>query len=69
MKGQTITAEAGECEFCLCDDRWHTVTAEYVKNVVTLKVDGGRMGVGATDGYEGSLNTNDPLYIGGFPSE
>ena len=69
MKGETITAVAGECEFCLCDDRWHTVTAEYQKNVVTLQVDGGRMGVGATSVEDQALNTNYPLYIGGYPGE
>jgi laminin alpha 1/2 len=66
-KGETIETNAGDCEFCLCDDRWHTVIAEYTGNKVILQVDNSGERVASSDIQDLSLNTNYPLYIGGFP--
>ena len=67
--GNEFSAVAGgKCEHCLCDDNWHTVTAEYIKNVVTLQIDGGPNKVGISPGNTETLNLNYEMYIGGFPS-
>ena len=63
-----FSARTEVCPHCLCDNKWHTVTAELIKNVATVRVDGRKLRVGVSKGYEQSLNTNHELYIGGFPS-
>ena len=60
-------AQTEVCSHCLCDNRWHTVTAELVKNVATVRVDDKQLRVGVSQGDEKSLNTRHELYIGGFP--
>ena len=36
--GGRFSAVTEECDFCLCDDKWHSVTADLVKNIVILQV-------------------------------
>ena len=36
--GGRFSAVSEECEHCLCDDRWHSVTAQLIKNIVILQV-------------------------------
>jgi len=67
-KDAIYSVVSDKCEFCLCDNRWHTVQATLIRNVVTLKVDDGRMLASVSSGTEMSLNTDNELYIGGFPS-
>ncbi len=58
------------CEHCLCDNKWHSVTAELVRNVATVRVDGRKLRVGVSKGSrEQSLDTRHELYIGGFPGQ
>ena len=71
QNGNKFQAVAGgKCEHCLCDNNWHTITAEYIKNVVTVQIDGGQNRVGINPDSSGeSLNLNYEMYIGGFPSK
>ena len=64
-----FSARTEVCRHCLCDNKWHSVTAELIKNVATVRVDGRKLRVGVSKGYEQSLNTNHELYIGGFPGK
>ena len=64
-----FSARTDVCPHCLCDNKWHTVTAELIKNVATVRVDGRKLRVGVSKGYEQSLNTDHELYIGGFPGK
>ena len=65
--GGTFSAEGGECPYCLCDNKWHSVQAELIRNVLTLQVDDGQKQVGVSPGYDVKMNTNTALYIAGFP--
>ena len=67
--GGAFSTEASDCEHCLCDNKWHKVRAELIKNVVTLKVDEGRQSWGVSPGYDQTMNTNSALYIAGFPGK
>ena len=55
--------------FRLCDNRWHTIEAEIIKNVVRLRVDGGDNEIGIDAGSSQVLATDHPFFIGGFPSK
>ncbi|XP_063590781.1 laminin subunit alpha lam-3-like isoform X2 [Penaeus indicus] len=55
-------------KFSLCDNKWHTVKANYVKDSLTLRVDKHREAYG----FNGSSNekgtaTDAPLFVGGLP--
>ena len=41
----------------------------YLRNVVTLRVDAGRLEAGVSGGGEEMLNTFHELFLGGFPGE
>ncbi|XP_013397032.1 laminin subunit alpha-2 isoform X2 [Lingula anatina] len=54
-----------ENPFRLCNNKWHTVRAELVKNTIMLTVDGVEQ-LSETGGSE-FLATDHPLFIGGYP--
>ena len=52
----------------LCDNRWHSVKANYVENALTLKVDNQDEQYGfSTNGHVKEAKTRNPLFIGGLP--
>ncbi|CAK9294069.1 unnamed protein product [Gordionus sp. m RMFG-2023] len=53
----------------ICDDKWHTVLAAYVKNIITLKVDEFDIEFGFDEGNLKETKTNNFLYVGGFPDK
>ncbi|XP_077990917.1 laminin subunit alpha-2-like [Glandiceps talaboti] len=55
-----------ESEYTLCDNRWHTVKAYKIKNALELIVDDEYTG-GGTQEISSSADTNNPLYLGGYP--
>ena len=63
------STESETCAHCLCDDRWHSVRADLIRNLVTLKVDSGKLTVSVGAGSDMLLETNHELYIGGFPGK
>jgi len=57
------TLESQSCEFCLCDNRWHSVHAIMTDGRLSLRVDA------ATDTdvlVLSSLDLREDLFIGGF---
>ena len=56
------TLESQACEFCLCDNRWHSVHAVMAEGRLTLRVDA----VTVTDLLTSpSLDLHHELFIGG----
>lgn len=54
----------------LCDNRWHSVKANYVENALTLKVDNQDEQYGfSTNGQVKEAKTRNPLFIGGLPGK
>ncbi len=52
----------------LCDNRWHSVKANYVENALTLKVDHQDEQYGfSSNGHVKEAKTRNPLFIGGLP--
>lgn len=70
-KGHSFSARVGlRNKFRFCDNMWHTVKANYIKDSLTLRVDDYREAYG----FNGSDNdkatvTGAPLYIGGLPGK
>lgn len=52
----------------LCDGNWHKVRATKSKKILTLTVDG-FSAPKASSQAQMSADTNDPLYIGGYPGK
>lgn len=51
----------------LCDGRWHSVLANKNKYGLSLTVDGTMTQVDNPHPQSTSADTNDPIYVGGFP--
>ncbi|XP_065124896.1 laminin subunit alpha-2 isoform X2 [Paramisgurnus dabryanus] len=51
----------------LCDGQWHTVSAHKLKHRLELIVDGRRSEAVSPDPRSPSADTNDPIYVGGYP--
>ncbi|XP_073788195.1 laminin subunit alpha-2 isoform X3 [Danio rerio] len=51
----------------LCDGQWHTVSAHKLKHRLELTVDGQKSEAASPDIRSPSADTNDPLYVGGYP--
>ena len=62
-----FTAVSDECDYCLCDNRWHHVEAEFIENVARLRVDHGKLRIASGAGHKQQLNAVNVLYIGGLP--
>lgn len=55
-------------QYDVCDNRWHSVKANYVENALTLKVDNLDEQYGfSNDGFSAATKRGGPLFIGGLP--
>lgn len=57
-----VDEEAG-----LCDGQWHSVSAHKLKHRLELIVDGRKSEAASPDVRSASADTNDPVYVGGYP--
>nr|XP_048281070.1 laminin subunit alpha-2 isoform X2 [Myodes glareolus] len=51
----------------MCNGRWHKVTAKKIKNRLELVVDGNQVDAQSPNSASTSADTNDPVFVGGFP--
>ncbi|KAL7889054.1 hypothetical protein AOLI_G00040280 [Acnodon oligacanthus] len=51
----------------LCDGQWHSVSAHKLKHRLELIVDGVKSEAASPDPRSASADTNDPVYVGGYP--
>ncbi|NXW31629.1 LAMA2 protein, partial [Phaetusa simplex] len=51
----------------LCDGQWHRVLANKVKHRLELTVDGRQVDGNSPNRASTSADTNDPVYVGGYP--
>ncbi|XP_008566936.1 PREDICTED: laminin subunit alpha-2 [Galeopterus variegatus] len=51
----------------LCDGQWHKVTANKIKHRIELTVDGNQVEAQSPNPASTSADTNDPVFVGGFP--
>ncbi|XP_045355489.1 laminin subunit alpha-2 isoform X5 [Leopardus geoffroyi] len=51
----------------LCDGQWHKVTANKIKHRIELTVDGNQVVAQSPNQASTSADTNDPVFVGGFP--
>ncbi|KAM6181305.1 laminin subunit alpha-2 isoform 1-T1 [Erethizon dorsatum] len=51
----------------LCDGQWHKVTANKIKHRLELTVDGNQVEAQSPNPASTSADTNDPVFVGGFP--
>ncbi|XP_078669751.1 laminin subunit alpha-2-like isoform X2 [Branchiostoma floridae x Branchiostoma belcheri] len=54
-------------KFSLCDRKFHKVEARKVKNILEIMVDGNAVPPATSQQASTSADTNDPLYVGGYP--
>ncbi|XP_060046469.1 laminin subunit alpha-2 [Erinaceus europaeus] len=52
----------------LCDGQWHKVRANKLKHRIELTVDGNQVEAQSPNQASTSADTNDPVFIGGFPA-
>lgn len=52
----------------LCDGQWHKVTANKIKYRIELTVDGNQVEAQSPNQASTSADTNDPVFVGGFPN-
>uniref|UniRef100_A0A2K5P4H9 Laminin subunit alpha-2 n=1 Tax=Cercocebus atys TaxID=9531 RepID=A0A2K5P4H9_CERAT len=53
----------------LCDGQWHKVTANKIKHRIELTVDGNHVEAQSLNPASTSADTNDPVFVGGFPDD
>ncbi|XP_040821585.1 laminin subunit alpha-2 [Ochotona curzoniae] len=53
----------------LCDGQWHKVTANKIKHRIVLTVDGNQVEAESPNPASTSTDTNDPVFVGGFPDD
>lgn len=53
----------------MCNGQWHKVTAKKIKNRLELVVDGNQVDAQSPNSASTSADTNDPVFVGGFPGE
>lgn len=51
----------------ICNGQWHKVTAKKIKNRLELVVDGSQVDAQSPNSASTSADTNDPVFVGGFP--
>ncbi|XP_074043658.1 laminin subunit alpha-2 isoform X1 [Macrotis lagotis] len=51
----------------LCDGEWHKVTANKIKHQIQLTVDGNQVVAQSPNTASTSADTNDPVFVGGYP--
>ncbi|XP_052607209.1 laminin subunit alpha-2 [Peromyscus californicus insignis] len=52
----------------MCNGQWHRVTAKKIKNRLELVVDGNQVDAQSPNSASTSADTNDPVFVGGFPA-
>ncbi|ESO94906.1 hypothetical protein LOTGIDRAFT_144813 [Lottia gigantea] len=67
--GMIQTEYTPTAQNALCDGNWHTIKATKAKNVASLEVDGVQMKQGIGKAGSSEANTNDPIYVGGVPTD
>ncbi|XP_035384919.1 laminin subunit alpha-2-like isoform X2 [Electrophorus electricus] len=65
--GRVSAAHQPDEEAGLCDGQWHSVTAHKLKHRLELIVDGKKSEAASPDARSASADTNDPVYVGGYP--
>ncbi|XP_076872711.1 LOW QUALITY PROTEIN: laminin subunit alpha-2 [Brachyhypopomus gauderio] len=65
--GRVTAAHQPDEEAGLCDGQWHSVTAHKLKHRLELIVDGKKSEAASPDVRSASADTNDPVYVGGYP--
>uniref|UniRef100_A0A8D3CFW8 Laminin subunit alpha 2 n=1 Tax=Scophthalmus maximus TaxID=52904 RepID=A0A8D3CFW8_SCOMX len=63
-----ITAEHVPEGEGFCDGQWHAVTASKIRHRVELVVDGKQSRAESATPRSNTCDTNDPIYVGGYPS-
>ena len=63
----TIELKSNECEFCLCDNKWHSVQVEFHSDGVVLKVDDGMSSDKGRDPMERVGGHEHELHMGLMP--
>ena len=53
----------------LCDGQWHRLLARKTKHVLILSVDGRKYTTSNPYPQSTSAETNNPVYLGGYPGE
>ncbi|KAG8444246.1 hypothetical protein GDO86_009434 [Hymenochirus boettgeri] len=57
-----------EVEDALCDGKWHRVSANKIKHRLELVVDDNKVEASSSNFASTSTDTNDPVYVGGYPT-
>ncbi|KAL4649093.1 laminin subunit alpha-2 [Arapaima gigas] len=65
--GRVTAVHQPDAEAGLCDGQWHSVTAHKLKHRLELIVDGRRSIAESPHVKSTSADTNDPVYVGGYP--
>ncbi|XP_041500327.1 laminin subunit alpha-1-like [Microtus oregoni] len=52
----------------LCDGKWHMLQAQKSKHRIALTVDGNPVRAESPHTHSTSADTNDPIYVGGYPA-
>lgn len=53
----------------LCDGKWHQIHANKIKHKIVLIVDGNTIPTDSPHVQSTSADTNNPVYVGGYPGE
>ncbi|XP_075719830.1 laminin subunit alpha-2 [Rhinoderma darwinii] len=53
----------------LCDGQWHKVTANKIKHRLEMIVDGNKVEATSPNAASTSADTNDPVFVGGYPKD
>uniref|UniRef100_A0A8C5LLU5 Laminin subunit alpha-1 n=1 Tax=Jaculus jaculus TaxID=51337 RepID=A0A8C5LLU5_JACJA len=53
----------------VCDGKWHTLQARKSKHRISLIVDGNIVAAESPHTQSTSADTNDPIYVGGYPAD
>ncbi|KAG2458346.1 LAMA1 protein, partial [Polypterus senegalus] len=62
-----LTAISKNADSSLCDGKWHKLQANKSKNRISLTIDGRTVHVANPHSHSTSADTNDPIYVGGYP--
>uniref|UniRef100_A0A8C9W1A7 Basement membrane-specific heparan sulfate proteoglycan core protein n=1 Tax=Scleropages formosus TaxID=113540 RepID=A0A8C9W1A7_SCLFO len=65
--GRVTAVHQPDTEAALCDGQWHSVTAHKLKHRLQLIVDGRESAAESPHVKSTSADTNDPVYVGGYP--
>ncbi|KAI1897462.1 hypothetical protein AGOR_G00083530 [Albula goreensis] len=66
-EGRVTAVHEPDTEAGLCDGQWHSITAHKLKHRLELIVDGKQSEAASPHVKSTSADTNDPIYVGGYP--